>query len=297
MCTVGICQWNGGLRYVFARCISRYILPIPCDKCFSGIHCTHPSHISWGLDTHLQCNSVRLGIPQFPSTLLSLDWHSSISFHTWFPAFCAPQFPLGYLSLDCRLHIELRICYLTPHLPLSALLHLYGRFSSLVGAPKTRFGTLQSPLVLFFIPCSFHTFCVSLICLVVAPHFHRNNQCLLNAHSDSQLANFSSRVCYISHIERNDIGIQFHSLARYIKSIYTRSAASLLALVRNCVLLPSPEWDGRWRGLHSHHVWLILFDHLVRLLFWCSCIYFWITHLLLWFLNVVQQKIQCWRRW
>jgi len=74
---------DAGYTYVFSRWISRYIMPIPCDKSYSGSHCTHQLHISWLLDTPLQCKSAMIGTSQFLSALLSLDWPCSIQFHPW----------------------------------------------------------------------------------------------------------------------------------------------------------------------------------------------------------------------
>jgi len=61
----------------------------------------------------LQCNSVMIGTPQFPSALLSLDWCSSDSFCTQSHYIHAPQFPLVHLNLECCCYIAICILYPT----------------------------------------------------------------------------------------------------------------------------------------------------------------------------------------
>jgi len=58
LCAVWICQGKQGHSNVFSRWISRYILPIPCDKLYSRSHCTHQSHSSGLLDT--SCSATPL---------------------------------------------------------------------------------------------------------------------------------------------------------------------------------------------------------------------------------------------
>jgi len=55
-------------------------MPIPCEILYSRSYCIHQSHSCGPLDTALRPNSCRIGAPQSPSVLLSLDWLSSLSF-------------------------------------------------------------------------------------------------------------------------------------------------------------------------------------------------------------------------
>jgi len=87
--------------------------------------------------------------------------------------------------------------------------------------------TFQSPLVLrnidlalfFFIPHSCNTalyILALLLSLVAGPHFHSTiSYSLSNPKLDSQLANITLHLWYISQIDANNIGIQFHPLTRY----------------------------------------------------------------------------------
>ena len=85
LCAVWIRQWEEGHSYVFSRWISRYIWPIPCDQFSSRSNYTI-NHTSAAASSPppLWRNSTRIGAPQYSSELLSLDWTSSISFHSQF---------------------------------------------------------------------------------------------------------------------------------------------------------------------------------------------------------------------
>jgi hypothetical protein len=50
----------------------------------------------------------------FPSALLGQDWHSSLSFRTRFPTFCAPQFTLLHLGLVRSFNIKFGMLYHVP---------------------------------------------------------------------------------------------------------------------------------------------------------------------------------------
>ena len=133
-CAVWICGWKEGHSNVFSRWILRYVLPIPSDQCYSGSHCTHQSHIHGPLDSTLQCNSARIGAPQFPPELLAIDWQSSILFHTRFPLVRAPQFQPAHLGVDWRSYIEFRTPYPT-HTHIHTHRHTHTHTSTLFGAP------------------------------------------------------------------------------------------------------------------------------------------------------------------
>jgi len=128
-----------------------------------------------------------------PSVLRSA-WIGSPLFHSALlnpPSFSAAQFHSALL-----------------HPPLSLLLSL--NLTLFLFIPRFSNTVCGTPLFHTTLPIWRSSFP-----LLVVPIFHPNvSYCLSYPHLSSQLANISLHLCYISQIKPNDIGIQFHPLAR-----------------------------------------------------------------------------------
>jgi hypothetical protein len=166
---------------------------------------------------------------------------------------------------------------------------------------------LSPDLGVFLIRHSFNTFCVLILSSQHSPSWHFSLpwwllpifiQIFIAFPTPIQIRRYlTSHYTFVIYEKSSQMALELyfvHLPGTNNRPIQGEPLVSLRCWWIVCSCFGQTWWDGRCSGWHWRCDWLISFDCLIGLFFWCMFFYLWITGLFLWFLNVARQKYNIW---